>query len=99
MRTSTTFKKGSIRPGQGKRGPGKVTVAARAALAAFADGNAWRLQGWLDAIEASDGPAAALAAYCRLLEFAVPKAARQELLEDGPTQLIVAWRSEEPRVT
>ena len=90
MRTSTTFIKGSIRPGQGKRGPGKLTVAARAALAAFADGNAWRLQGWLDAIEASDGPAAALAAYCRLLEFAVP-VRRQIIWDRWGCKLMEGW--------
>ena len=62
MKTSTTFVKGQKRLGQGKRGPGKVTLAARAALVEFADGNAHRLQGWLDQIEAQDGPAAALSA-------------------------------------
>lgn len=91
MKTSTTFVKGQIRLGQGKRGPGKVTLAARAALVEFADGNAHRLQGWLDQIEAQDGPAAALSAYCRLLDFAVPRVARQELIDAGPTKLVVTW--------
>lgn len=53
MATSTTFKKGEKRPGQGKRGPGKATLAAREAIGKFVDGNAHRLQKWLD--EIADG--------------------------------------------
>lgn len=34
----------------GKRGPGKATLAAREAIGKFVDGNAHRLQRWLDQI-------------------------------------------------
>jgi len=47
----TSFKEGHAKyPGQGKRGPNKSTVAAREAIAMFVDGNAHRLQEWLDSI-------------------------------------------------
>lgn len=36
--------------GTGKRGPGKSTLAAREAIGKFVDGNAHRLQHWLDQI-------------------------------------------------
>lgn len=36
--------------GTGKRGPGKATTAAREAIGKFVDGNAHRLQAWLDRI-------------------------------------------------
>ena len=53
---------------------------------------------WLDQIEAQDGPAAALAAYCRLLDFAVPRVARQELIDAGPTKLVVTWIGDGPQI-
>ena len=49
-RSSGTFQKGQKVPGQGKRGPDKVTADARAAIAAFVDANAHRLVGWLDKV-------------------------------------------------
>lgn len=52
-----------------------------------------RLQQWLDDVAERDGPAAALAIYVKMLEFAVPKLARQELIGDAaePQELIVRW--------
>ena len=95
MRTSGSFIKGKKSPNQGKRGPGKVPSQARAALAAFAEHNAGRLQGWLDEVAERDGPAAAIGCYVRLLEFIVPKVARQELVGDdaGPLEVVVTWMS------
>lgn len=49
-RSSGTFKKGVKVPGQGKRGPDKATLAAREAIGKFVDGNAHRLQTWLDQV-------------------------------------------------
>jgi hypothetical protein len=44
---SGTFVKGEIRPKQGKRGPGKITMLARQAIALVVDGNAHKLQSLL----------------------------------------------------
>ena len=75
-----TFKKGEIKPNQGKRGPSKTTVMAREAIAKLADGNADRLQGWLDEIAADEkqGPAVAFKLFMDVLEYHVPKLARTE---------------------
>lgn len=78
-----TFKKGEKRPRQGKRGPGKVTVQTREAITAFTDGNAHKLQSWLDAIEKKDGARAAFDAYKGLLEFTIPKMQRTQVTGDG----------------
>ena len=74
------FKKGEKIPNQGKRGPGKVTLQAREAIAKLADGNVDRLQGWLDDIAADDkqGPAVAFKLFMDVLEYHVPKLARTE---------------------
>jgi hypothetical protein len=88
---SGSFKKGQKRPGQGKRGLGRVTVRTREAISAFADGNVHRLQSWLDEIHTNDGAGAALAAYTRLLEYAVPKQARTELAGQHPEVVTVRW--------
>jgi len=90
------FVKGEKRPNQGKRGPGKVTLKGREALAAVIDANATRLQGWLDAIEQQEGPSAAFRAYASIIEFGVPKMARNELAsEHGPMEVRVSWMKPE----
>ena len=76
---SGSFKKGEKRIGQGKRGAGKVTLQTREIITAFTTDNAPRLQSWLDAIQEKDGAAAAIAAYTKLLPFALPQLARTEL--------------------
>lgn len=80
MANSTAFKKGEKKPNQGKRGPGKVTLQAREAIAKLADGNVDRLQGWLDDIAADEkqGPAVAFKLFMDVLEYHVPKLARTE---------------------
>jgi hypothetical protein len=92
------FKKGDKRPGAGRpKGlPNKTTVAAREAIARFVDGNADRLQGWLDEIAADQGPAAAFKCFSDLLEYHVPKLARTELTgaDGGPQELKITWQSE-----
>lgn len=80
MANAGSFKKGEKRPKQG-RPPGsanKATLNAREAIARFVDGNAERLNGWLDEIEESDGPKAAFQCFADLLEYHVPKLARTE---------------------
>lgn len=83
------FKKGEKKPNQGKRGPGKATKNAREAIARFVDGNADRLMGWLDEIEAADGPRAAFQCFSDLLEYHVPKLSRAEHVGEGGGPLVV----------
>jgi len=72
--------KGGKQPGAGrpKGKPNKATTEAREAIARFVDGNADRLQGWLDQI-ALESPEKAFNAVKDLLEYHVPKLARTEL--------------------
>jgi hypothetical protein len=72
------FIKGQKKPNQGKRGPGKATLAAREAIARFVDGNSDKLQGWLDEIAREDGPQAAFKCFMDVVEYHVPKLARTE---------------------
>jgi hypothetical protein len=92
------FKKGEKRPGAGRpKGlPNKTTVLAREAISRFVDGNADRLQGWLDEIAADQGPAAAFKCFSDLLEYHVPKLARTEVTgaDGGPQELKITWQSE-----
>jgi hypothetical protein len=94
---STEFKKGK-KPGPG-RPPGqlnKSTIAAREAISRFVDGNADRLQGWLDQIAEEQGAAAAFRCFADLLEYHVPKLARTELTgaEGGPQHMVIRWAEE-----
>jgi len=95
---SGQFKKGDKRPGAGRpKGlQNKTTVAAREAIARFVDGNADRLQGWLDEIAREQGPAAAFKCFSDLLEYHVPKLARTEVTgaDGGPQELKITWQSE-----
>lgn len=81
--------------GRAKGTPNKTTVAAREAIAKFVDGNASRLQGWLDEIAKDEGPLAAFHCFNDMLEYHVPKLARTELTgRDGeplpaPAQIII----------
>lgn len=74
---------------KGKQGsrkgvPNKSTASAREAIARFVDGNADRLQAWLDQIAEEDGPKAAFQCFGDVLEYHVPKLARTEITgEDG----------------
>ena len=71
-------------PGRPKGTPNKATAAAREAIARFVDGNADRLQGWLDEIHDDKGPQAAFECFSSLLEYHVPKLQRTELTgKDG----------------
>jgi hypothetical protein len=70
--------------GSRKGSPNKATAAAREAIAAFVDGNADRLQGWLDEIHAEKGAQSAFDSFTSLLEYHVPKLARHEHMgKDG----------------
>jgi hypothetical protein len=77
--------------------PNKSTQAAREAIARFVDGNADRLQGWLDQIAEEKGPQAAFDCFSTLLEYHVPKLARQEITgqDNGPVKVQIGWMAPE----
>lgn len=76
---------GGKREGAGRpRGvPNAVTLQGRAAIAAFVEGNAGRLEGWLDAI-AKDNPKAAFDAFMSVVEYHIPKLQRSEIINKNP---------------
>jgi hypothetical protein len=84
-------KKGQRFGGRAAGVPNKSTANAREAIAAFVDGNTPRLQAWLDAIEATDGPKAAWQCVMDLVEYHVPKLARTEVTgkDGGPVATTV----------
>lgn len=90
------FKKGQSGNlnGRGKGTPNKTTQEAREAIAKFVEGNADRLQEWLDAVAKGvdkDGtvigppsPEKAFNLFQSVIEYHVPKLARQEITgKDG----------------
>ena len=88
-----TMAKGKKTGGRQAGTPNKSTQAAREAIAAFVDGNADRLQGWLDEIAEKKGPEAAFDCFTALLEYHVPKLARQEITgqDNGPVKVQIGW--------
>lgn len=98
MTDTGQYKKGGKRagPGRPKGMANKTTIQAREAIARFVDGNADRLQGWLDEIAADQGPVAAFKCFSDLLEYHVPKLARTEVTgaDGGPQELKITWQSE-----
>lgn len=69
--------------------PNKATINARQAIASFIDGNAHRLTDWLDAVANGDpeneikpNPAKAFDMFQSIVEYHVPKLARQEVVGD-----------------
>ncbi len=80
------FKSGG---GSRKGAPNKSTAQAREAIARFVDGNAERLQEWLDQIAAQDGPKAAFDCFVDLIEYHVPKLARTEVTGERGGALVV----------
>ena len=88
-----TFQKGHQKIAGRSRGtPNRATANAREAIARFVDGNADRLQGWLDSIAQEDGPKAAFDCFLSLIEYHVPKLTRSELRAvpayDGPPVVV-----------
>ena len=80
--------------GRPKGSPNRATADVRAAIATFAEGNAHKLQEWLDRIaEGSDGnrpdPAKAADLYLRAIEYHIPKLARTEVTgqDGGPVEV------------
>ena len=99
--TSKTESSGKKRAKTGGRAPGstnKATRQAREAIALFVDGNADRLQEWLDAIAADPkyGPAAAFDRFMGVVEYHVPKLQRTEHVGDGggPVRIVASKEDE-----
>jgi hypothetical protein len=67
--------------------PNKATAAAREAIARLVDGNAGRMQEWLDRIAEEEGPMAAWRCMADVIEFHVPKLARTEHIGDPDNPL------------
>lgn len=89
-------------PKTGGRAPGtpnKATQEARQAIASFVDGNAHRLSEWLDLVANGDGselkpnPAKAFELFQSVVEYHIPKLARQENVGDngGPIKHVIEW--------
>lgn len=72
--------KGGKREGAGRPegSTNKATQSAREAIAGFVEGNVERLNGWLDAI-AQESPKDAYNCFMSVVEYHIPKLARQEL--------------------
>lgn len=87
-------KQASNNRGRPKGSPNRATADVRAAIAVFAEGNAHKLQEWLDRVaEGSDGvrpdPAKAADLYLRAIEYHIPKLARTEVTgqDGGPVEV------------
>jgi hypothetical protein len=84
--------KGQKFGGRQKGVSNKATTNAREAIAAFVDGNADRLTSWLDQI-AVDSPKDAFSAFMSVVEYNIPKLARQEQTgaDGGPVKHTFSW--------
>ena len=82
-------------PGRPKGVANKSTILAREAIARFVDGNAHRVQIWLDAIAETEGPLKAFQCYTDMIEYHVPKLSRTELTgkDEGPVQVTIRWKA------
>ena len=63
--------------------PNAATQKAREAIGMFVDGNAHRLQEWLDRI-AEEDPEKAFSLFQSVIEYHVPKLARTDTTLSGP---------------
>ena len=91
-------KQGSNNRGRPKGSPNRATADVRAAIATFAEGNAHKLQEWLDRVaEGSEGirpdPAKAADLYLRAIEYHIPKLARTEVsgANGEPIKQVITW--------
>jgi hypothetical protein len=75
--------------GRTKGTANKSTTLAREAIAKFVDGNAHKLEEWLDKV-AEDNPAEAFKLYQSVVEYHIPKLARTDTTvtgaDGGPVQ-------------
>ena len=92
--------RGGYKGGTRKGCPNKVTAAAREAIALFVDGNAHRLEGWLDEVAAGvmdpsgekfavpPNPAKAFELFQSVVEYHIPKLARTEVSGDPNNPMV-----------
>jgi hypothetical protein len=97
MAKSNSFAKGNTASrgkGRPKGSKDKSTGKAREMIASFIDGNAGRLNKWLDEVYKQDGPRAAFQCFSDLIEYHVPKLARNEVTgpDEGPVELVISWQ-------
>lgn len=80
-------------PGRPKGVVNKSTANAREAIARFVDGNAHRVQIWLDLIAEKEGPLKAFQCYTDMIEYHVPKLSRTEHTgkDGGPQEHTFTW--------
>lgn len=86
--------------------PNKSTSMAREAIARFVDGNTDKMQGWLESVAngvqdeetgkwlVPPNPEKAFAMLQSVVEYHVPKLARQEVVGDekAPVKIQVSWK-------
>jgi len=86
-----TASRGRGRPAGAKA---KSTMKAKEMIASFIDGNADRLNQWLEEVYEQDGPKAAFNCFSDLIEYHVPKLARNEVTgpDEGPVELVISWQ-------
>jgi hypothetical protein len=90
-----------VKKGFGGRPPGapnKATASARAAIGAFVDRNAERLDDLLDRIEETDGPKAAWDCIMSVVEYHVPKLARTELTGKDGAPITISAAPTDPKL-
>ena len=92
-------------PGRPKGIPNKATQDAREAIAAFVDGNAHRLTGWLDQVASGDpsndikpNPAKAFEMFQSVVEYHIPKLARTEVSGKDGGPVVVALTALDERL-
>lgn len=96
MQTKTveSGKKRAKHGGRQKGSVNKATANAREAIARFVDGNAERMQGWLDDIAADEkqGPREAFRCMMEVMEYHVPKLARTVVVGDTDHPQVFEFR-------
>ncbi len=72
--------------------PNKSTTRAREALTLLMEENVPKMAGWLQECYEKDGPKIALQVMERLLDFHIPRLARQEItgLDGAPVRIIAS---------
>ena len=80
--------KGHKTGGRAPGTPNKASAQAREAIALFVDGNAHRLQEWLDRI-AEEDPKRAFELFQSVIEYHVPKLGRTE--HSGQVGVNITW--------
>lgn len=76
--TPGSFQPGDPRAGRPTGTPNRATTEVREAFRRLVEGNAERMQGWLEQVAKTD-PAKALDLMGRLAEYVIPRLSRSEL--------------------